>query len=89
MVMKYPHPAANTWQVSMQTPTRDLSLICSMIEARSEKVEPRTEPDPAIVSNTGITDLVEEIARLSEVEIRVRAEARVAVAPVQPGLLNI
>ena len=47
------YPAAKAWQVSIQTPTRDLSSTRSMIRARWAKSYPRLEPWPACVFDDG------------------------------------
>ena len=49
------YPAAKAWQVSMQTPTRDLSSTLSIIFAKCSNLNPRLVPCPAVFSITAVT----------------------------------
>lgn len=49
------YPAANAWQVSMQTPTRDWSKVNWMMEASSERSPPMVWPCLHIFSRTTAT----------------------------------
>ncbi len=79
------YPAANTWQVSRQTPIRDLSFTSAIISRRSEKVDPITLPAPAMVSSTGVMVVVEACAALRWDAILAMAAGR-GEEPVEPGL---
>lgn len=76
----------NTWHVSKQTPTRDLSFTRAMISRRSSNVDPITFR-PTIVSRTILTVRVSWCARLSADAIRVIPSSR-GCGPGQPGLQN-
>lgn len=79
------YPAAKTWQVSRQTPMRDLSLTREIMSARSVNVEPITLPEPAIVSRSGTIDVVAAWAAFRWEAMRAMA-ARRGEGPVEPGL---
>lgn len=79
------YPAAKTWQVSRQTPMRDLSLTREIMSARSVNVEPITLPEPAIVSRRGIIEVVAACAAFRWEAMRAMAAGR-GDGPVEPGL---